>query len=150
MEQVVRVAEEHEVTLAFEPEVNNVVHSAEKGRRLLDEVRSSYLKVVMDAANLFRAGELTRSDEVLDRAFELIGEHIVIAHAKDVKNTGEVVAAGRGALDYDRYLESLRGVGFDGPLILHGLEASEVEGSVALLRARRGKDASGSPEVPVC
>ena len=33
MEQAVRVAEEHEVTLAFEPEVNNVVDSSEKGYR---------------------------------------------------------------------------------------------------------------------
>jgi sugar phosphate isomerase/epimerase len=136
MEQAVRVAEEHEVTLAFEPEVNNVVDSAEKGHRLLNEMRSSRLKVVMDAANLFREGELERSDEVLDKAFELLGKDIVIAHAKDLKNTGEMVAAGLGDLDYDRYLENLRGVRFEGPLILHGLEESEVEGSVAFLHTK--------------
>ena len=141
MEQAVRVAEEHEVTLAFEPEVNNVVDSAEKGNRLLEEMRSSRLKVVMDAANLFREGELPNSDEVLDKAFELLGEEIVIAHAKDVKFTGEVVAAGRGELDYDRYLENLRGVGFEGPLILHGLDESEVERSVAFLQTKLGKSA---------
>jgi sugar phosphate isomerase/epimerase len=136
MEQAVRVAEEHEVTLAFEPEVNNVVDSAEKSRRLLDEIRSSRLKVVMDGANLFHEGELPRADVILDTAFELLGEDIVIAHAKDVKSTGEVVAAGRGELDYDRYLENLRGLGFEGPVILHGLGESEVEGSVAFLRAK--------------
>jgi len=143
MEQAVRIAEEHEVTLAFEPEVNNVVDSAKKGRRLLNEMRSSRLKVVMDAANLSRAGELAHSDEVLDEAFDLLGEEIVLAHAKDVKNTGEVVAAGRGDLDYDRYLENLCAARFDGPLTLHGLEEPEVEGSVAFLRARLG-DACGS------
>jgi sugar phosphate isomerase/epimerase len=136
MEQAVRVAEGHEVTLAFEPEVNNVVDSAEKSRRLLDEMRSSRLKVVMDAANIFREGKLPHLDEILDKAFGLLGEDIVIAHAKDVKSTGEVVAAGRGELDYDRYLENLRGVGFEGPVILHGLGESEVEGSVAFLRAK--------------
>ena len=150
VEQSVRVAEVHEVTLAFEPEVNNVVDSAKRGRLLLDEMQSSRLKVVIDAANLFRAGELAHSDEVLDEAFELLGEDIVIAHAKDVKNTGEVVAAGLGDLDYDRYLWSLRAAGFDGPLILHGLEESEVEGSVAFLRARLGEEASGPSEAPVC
>jgi sugar phosphate isomerase/epimerase len=136
MEQAVRVAEGHEVTLAFEPEVNNMVDSAEKSRRLLDEMRSSRLKVVMDAANIFREGKLPHLDEILDKAFGLLGEDIVIAHAKDVKSTGEVVAAGRGELDYDRYLENLRGVGFEGPVILHGLGESEVEGSVAFLRAK--------------
>jgi sugar phosphate isomerase/epimerase len=141
MEQAIRVAEEHEVTLAFEPEVNNVVDSAEKSRRLVDEIRSSRLKVVMDAANIFRESELPRADEILDKAFELLGEDIVIAHAKDVKSTGEVVAAGRGELDYDRYLENLRGVGFEGPVILHGLGESQVERSVAFLRAKLVKAA---------
>lgn len=133
MEQAVRVAEEHEITLAFEPEVNNVADSAEKGRRLLDEMRSSCLKVVIDGANLFHEGELPRSREILKEAFESLGKDIVIAHAKDLKNTGEAVAAGRGELDYDRYLENLRGVGYEGPLILHGLGESEVEGSLAFL-----------------
>jgi len=136
MERALEIAEEYEVTLAFEPEVNNVVDSAEKGRRLLDEIRSPRLKVVMDAANLFREDELPHADEILDQAFELLGEDIVIAHAKDVKTTSEVVAAGHGGLDYDRCLKNLRGVGFEGPLILHNLEEGEVEGSVAFLRAK--------------
>jgi hypothetical protein len=74
------------------------------------------------------------AEEILDAAFELLGEDVVIAHARDVKNTGEVVAAGRGELDYDWYLENLRGFGFEGPLILHNLEEGEVEGSVSFLR----------------
>jgi sugar phosphate isomerase/epimerase len=142
VEQAVSVAEEYEVTLAFEPEVNNVVASAEKSRRLLDEIRSPRLKVVMDAANLFCEGGLPHADEILDKAFELLDEDIVIAHAKDVMNTGEVVAAGRGELDYDRYLKNLRGVGFEGPLILHNIEEGEVEGSVALLHTKLGENAA--------
>jgi sugar phosphate isomerase/epimerase len=141
MEQVVRVGEKHEVTLAFEPEANNVVASAAKGRRLLDEMRSSRLKVVIDAANLSRGGELRHVEDVLDAAFESIGDDVVIAHAKDVKSTGEVVAAGSGELDYDRYLENLRGVGFEGPLILHGLGESEVDDSVAFLRGKLAEHA---------
>jgi sugar phosphate isomerase/epimerase len=124
----------HKGSLEFDPEVNNVVDSAEKGRRLLDDMQSWRLKVVMDAANLFREGELPHAEEILNAAFELLGEDVVIAHAKDVKNTGEVVAAGRGELDYDWYLENLRGFGLEGPLILHNLEEGEVEGSVAFLR----------------
>ena len=142
VERALEVAEEYGVTLAFEPEVNNVVDSAEKGRRLLDEMRSVRLKVVMDAANLFREGAPPRSDEVLDKAFELLGKHIAIAHAKDVNNTGELVAAGSGELDYDRYLKHLRGVGYESPLILHGLEELEVEGSVAFLHTKIRENAA--------
>ena len=55
MQEALEMAEEHGITLAFEPETNNVVDSAKKGRRLLNEMRSPRLKVIMDAANLFDA-----------------------------------------------------------------------------------------------
>src|SRR5262249_43437450 len=82
--EAVRIAEESRVTLAFEPEVANVVDSARKARHLLDEIGSPSLKVVMDGANLFHAAELPRMREVLDDAFELLGSDIVLAHAKDL------------------------------------------------------------------
>jgi sugar phosphate isomerase/epimerase len=132
------IAEEYEVTLGIEPEVSNVVDSARKARQLLDELRSPYLKIVMDGANLFHAGELPRMQTILAEAFELLGEDIVIAHAKDLTHDGEAgqVAAGTGLLDYDYYLELLYRAGFSGPLILHGLEEKEVAGSVAFLQTK--------------
>lgn len=147
MHVALATAEEHDVTLAFEPEINNIVDSARKGRRLLDEMRSPRLKVVMDAANLFDsedpARQLSRSEDLLYEAFELLGDDIVLAHAKDVKASGEFVAAGKGDLDYDLYLEHLIETGYEGPLILHGLDEVEVEGSVTFLRARlAGKGAT--------
>jgi sugar phosphate isomerase/epimerase len=138
MRQAVDIAEEAGVTLAFEPEVANVVDSARKGRRLLDEVGSTRLKVVMDPANLFHAGELPRMREVLDEAFALLGRDVVLAHAKDLSHDGEAghEAAGRGVLDYDRYLARLKSAGFTGPLILHGLAEGQVGESVAFLRRK--------------
>ena len=140
MQGALEIAEGHGVTLAFEPEINNVVDSAEKGRRLLDEMRSPRLKVVMDAANLFDAEDPARrlscSEEMLDEAFELLGEDLVLAHAKDVKVSGEVVAAGKGDLDYTLYLKRLSGAGYHGPLVVHGLAEAEVESSLAFLRRK--------------
>jgi len=140
MQQALETAEEHSVTLAFEPEVGNVVDSAEKGRRLLDEMRSPRLKVVMDAANLFDARDparrLSRSEEILEEAFELLGEDLLLAHAKDVKGSGEVVAVGKGELDYDLYIKHLNEAGYCGPLVMHGLAEEEVESSLAFLRLK--------------
>jgi sugar phosphate isomerase/epimerase len=140
MQEALETAEKHGVTLAFEPEAANVVDSAEKGRRLLDEMRSPRLKVVMDAANLFDAGDptrrLSRSEEILEGAFELLGEDLLLAHAKDVNGAGEVVAVGKGDLDYDLYLRHLDGAGYGGPLIMHGLAEEEVEGSLAFLQRK--------------
>jgi sugar phosphate isomerase/epimerase len=125
------------VTMAFEPEVNNVVDSATKARRLLDEIGSPYLKVTMDAANIFHAGELARMSEVLDQAFELIGKDVVLAHAKDLSRDGDAghEAAGHGKLDYHRYLSLLQTYGYRGPILLHGLTEAQVPGCVAFLRA---------------
>jgi sugar phosphate isomerase/epimerase len=136
--EAVRIAEETDVTLAFEPEVANVVDTAHKARRLLDEIGSSRLKVVMDGANLFHAGELPRMREVLHEAFELLGKDIALAHAKDLSRDGEAghEAAGTGLLDYDHYLALLRSAGYEGPLILHGLTEAQVDGCVAFLRGK--------------
>jgi sugar phosphate isomerase/epimerase len=140
MQEALETADEYGVTLAFEPEAANVVDSAAKGRRLLDEMRSPRLKVVMDAANLFDAKDptrrLSRSEEILAEAFELLGGDLLLAHAKDVNGSGEVVAVGKGDLDYDLYLKYLNEVGYRGPLIMHGLAEEEVEGSLAFLRRK--------------
>jgi sugar phosphate isomerase/epimerase len=136
--EAIRIAEGANVTLALEPEVTNIVDSAEKARRLLDEIGSPYLKVTMDGANLFHSGELPRMKEVLEHAFALVGRDIIVAHAKDLSRDGEAghEAAGHGLLDYDRYLGLLRQYHFDGPLLLHGLSEAQVPGCVQFLREK--------------
>ena len=138
MREAADIARQVGVVLAFEPEVNNVVDSARNARRLLDEVGSPHLKVTIDPANIFHAGELPRMREILDEAFALLGRDIVLAHAKDLDHDGDAghLPAGHGKLDYDRYLAWLRRCGFTGPLLLHGLSAAQVPGCVAFLRGK--------------
>jgi sugar phosphate isomerase/epimerase len=132
------IARQANVVLAFEPEMSNVVDSALKARRLLDEIASPHLKVNIDPANLFHAGELPRMKEILDEAFTLLGKDMVLAHAKDLDHDGEAghKPAGQGVLDYDRYLALLRKYHFKGPLLLHGLTVAQVPGCMAFLRAK--------------
>ncbi len=136
--KALQIAGRYGVTLGVEPEVSNVVDSAARARRLLDEMGSAHLKIIIDGANLFHAGELSRQREILDEAFELLGAEIVAAHAKDLDRDGRAgqVAAGRGLLDYDHYLRLLRAAGFDGPLILHSLTEEEASGCVKFLRQK--------------
>ena len=140
MKEAIDIAEEHGVILAFEAEVSNVADSARKARRLLDEIGSESLKVVMDGANIFHEGELPRMTEILEEAFDLLGDSVALAHAKDLDRDGEAghLAAGTGLLDYDLYLSLLRGLRDEVPLILHGLEEEQVSKSVSFLRARLG------------
>ncbi|MCS6826612.1 MAG: sugar phosphate isomerase/epimerase [Caldilinea sp.] len=138
MREAVQIAEEHAITLAFEPEVNNVVNTAAKARRLLDEIGSPRLKVVMDGANLFHSGDLPRMREVLEEAFDLLGKDIVLAHAKDLSRDGDAghEAAGTGLLDYDLYLSLLRRAEYRGPIILHSLSEEQVDSCIEFLRGK--------------
>ena len=61
----------------------------------------------------------------------------MLAHAKDVREeNGAIkhVAAGKGSLDYNYYLAEAALDDLSVPLILHGLEAKEVDESVAFVR----------------
>lgn len=138
MKMALEVAEEYNVILAFEPEVSNVIDSAQKSRRLLDEMKSPYLKVVMDGANIFHKGELPNMRKILNEAFELLGEDIVLAHAKDLDRDGEAghLAAGTGLLDYDQYIGLLNEVGYEGAVVLHGLSEEQVPLCVNFLREK--------------
>lgn len=137
MRALVEHAERYDVMLAFEPEVVNVVDSAERAARLIEKVGSPRLRVVMDPANSFRPPMLARMREVLEEAFALLGSHIALAHAKDVRppapGSDECTrpAAGTGVLDYATYARHLRASGYDGGLIMHSLDEAEVPTSKA-------------------
>jgi sugar phosphate isomerase/epimerase len=136
--EAVDIARQANVVLAFEPEMSNVVDSARKARRLLDEIGSPHLKVTIDPANLFHTGELPRMKEILDEAFSLIGKDAVLAHAKDLDRDGEAghKPAGQGVLDYDRYLALLRKYDYKGPLLLHGLTPAQLPSCLQFVRDR--------------
>jgi sugar phosphate isomerase/epimerase len=137
MEKALSVAEKYGVTLGVEPEIGNTINSVAKARRILDEIRSPQLKIVMDGANIFQRGQLPNMRQVLDEAFALLGTEIALAHAKDLDQDGEAghVAAGRGRLDYPYYMELLKASGFEGSIILHALKPSEAEDRLAFVRS---------------
>ncbi|MCB0182686.1 MAG: sugar phosphate isomerase/epimerase, partial [Caldilineaceae bacterium] len=138
LETALAIADEHGVTLAFEPEVNNVIDSPQRARRIIDELGSPRLKVVIDGANIFHQGELPHMTRILTEAIDLLGKDIVLAHAKDLDHDGDAghLAAGTGLLDWELYLRLLRDSGYDGAIILHGLTEAQAPGCVAFLRTK--------------
>ena len=136
VEQAVVAAEHNGVVLGVEPEIGNTINSVDKARRLLDEIQSAHLKIVMDGANIFQRGQLPNMRQVLEEAFALLGSEIALAHAKDLERDGEAghVAAGRGRLDYPYYLELMKKSGFDGAIILHALNPAEARDRLAFVR----------------
>ena len=134
METAIGIADQHDVFLGIEPELANVVDSAQRARALIDQLGSQRLRIVLDPANLF---EVTTPDEqrrTVSAAIDLLADRIVMGHAKDRHADGRFATAGTGVLDYPHYLACLKRVGFNGPLITHGLVADEAAGVAVFLR----------------
>jgi sugar phosphate isomerase/epimerase len=138
MAAAIDFAERFDVDLGIEPELANVVSSAARARRLIDELGSERLRIILDPANLFeRAAENERRD-IIARAVELLADRIAMAHAKDRNPDGSFAVAGRGVIDFVHFVSRLRGAGFDGPLVTHGLAAHEAAGVAVFLRGLTG------------
>jgi len=123
LEWALTEAAERDLVLAVEPEPGNVACDAPAARRLLDEIGADHLKVVLDAANLIGVDGLDRQADIVAEALDLLGPDIVLAHAKDVNASGQVVPPGRGAIDLRTFADTLAESGFDGALVGHGFEA---------------------------
>jgi sugar phosphate isomerase/epimerase len=139
MSRLTAVAEENDVTIAFEPEQANIVDNARKARALIDVLQSKRVKVLIDAANLLNPANVSQQDDVLKEAFDLLGEDIVLAHAKEFSADGQLgnAALGRGVVNFPLYVALLEKAGYRNVLILHGFPEGAIAESLAHLRVVR-------------
>lgn len=125
IEAAVQMAEKAGITLAIESEAANIIDTPENARRVMDEIGSPNLKMILDCANLFHRG-MAHPDhviEVLHHAFELFGKDIVIAHGKDIREGDGIdfCGTGRGIVDFSYVGRMLKELGYMGDMFLHGI-----------------------------
>ena len=133
-EVAVKIAEAHDILLGVEPELANVVDSAPSACRLIQAMASDCVRIVLDPANLFEVADPAERHRLVEEAVDLLGDRIVMAHAKDRMPDGGFATAGKGVIDYVHFLAQLDGAGFDGPLVTHGLAADEAVDVAIFLR----------------
>lgn len=121
------------VSLGIEPEPANVINNASRARLLIDELGSDQLRIVFDPANIVAGDQSRPHADVLSDAFDLLGDRISLAHAKDLDAAGEFCAAGTGVVPWGLYGERLRSSGYSGAVILHSLAIDEIEHAVNVL-----------------
>lgn len=119
------IAERFGVVLAIESEASNIISTPARARRIMDEVGSPNLKMILDCANLFHAGQAYPEHvrRTLDEAFAAYGHDIVAAHGKDIR-AGDGFAfcgTGRGIIDFAYTAKLLEEYGFAGDMFLHGI-----------------------------
>ncbi|MBN3804797.1 sugar phosphate isomerase/epimerase [Paraburkholderia sp. Ac-20336] len=127
------LAEAFDLVLGIEPEPGNVIADARLARRILDEMGSTRLGIVLDAANLLPPEAQPRQNEIVAEAAELLGGSLFLVHAKDIDRHGTVVPAGQGAVDLPAFVARMKAVGYDGPLVGHNFEESDAPGVASYL-----------------
>jgi sugar phosphate isomerase/epimerase len=111
LEELVEEAERWGVYVGLEAANGHLIGTAQELRRMLDEVPSSMIGIVIDPGNLLNESNFDRQDEVIEEAFRLLGERVVTAHAKDRIRAADgrivTVPAGQGAMNYGLYMKLL-------------------------------------------
>ena len=157
IKDLAQVAYDHGAVFVVETYVNNVIGSVEETVRLFAEVDHPGLGLLMDPTNYFEAHNIGRMDEVLKQIFDTLADKILIAHAKDVKLSGEdksekhaaidaaeghtfrgvgeieLPAPGLGVQNYDAYLRRLAEKTPNIPIIIEHLDESDVPRAKAFL-----------------
>ena len=103
MRKVVEYAEKMGVVVGMEPVCTHIVYSAQRARRVLDEIASPNLQIILDPVNLIPDEEYSRAPEIIREAIRILGEDVAVVHIKDFEIAdGKVkaVAAGTGRMDY--------------------------------------------------
>ena len=126
MERLVAIADKYDVYLGIEIEASNIINTPEKAKKIIDELGSSRLRIIMDAANLFLPGTAKRENvrPVIEKAIGLLAPWITLAHGKDIKE-GDGLAftcAGKGIVDFEFFLAELKKAGYRGGMVLHGIK----------------------------
>lgn len=139
MERAILAAEKYDVLLGLETEASNTCNAPEKVRRLIRDMQSDRLRVIMDCANLFSAGTAHKSmaRDVIQKGFDLLGEYVFVAHGKDILE-GDGISftyTGNGIVDFPFFMEQLEKIGYQGGMIIHGTKhESEIGPSVDFMR----------------
>ena len=130
------LAERHGVDLGIEPEQANIVTSAADALRLIGELGSRRLRVVLDPANLFERATAAEARAIVAAAVEATAGHDRHGARQGPRRRGPVRCrrAGRRGLSRLRRA-ACKAAGFDGPLVAHGLSADEAPAVARDLRS---------------
>jgi sugar phosphate isomerase/epimerase len=134
MAKALAIAERYGINLGIEPEQANIVTSANDAIRLIAQMGSKHLRIVLDPANLFERATKDGARKIVADAVETSAGYIAMAHAKDRHADGHFATAGQGVVEFSDFIDRLKATGFDGPLVTHGLSAEEGPGVAAFLK----------------
>jgi len=110
---LVRCAEEEGAILAIEPVCEHIISTPQRAQRMLEEIHSDSLRIILDAVNLLRSDMTNRADDVIEDAIERLGDRVSVLHMKDFidapgQSRPHSIACGTGRMNYESLLALAR------------------------------------------
>lgn len=108
---VVQYAEKTGVILAIEPVWKHIVYNPARAKRVLQEIASPNLQIILDPVNLLDISNYGRQREIVEEAIDVLGDEIAMVHIKDFRAEGGKlvsVGAGLGQMDYTAIMKFIR------------------------------------------
>lgn len=108
---VVRYAEQMGVVIAIEPVWKHIVCNPARARRVLDEIQSPNLQIILDPVNLLDISNYQDQVAIVDEAIDVLGSDVAMVHIKDFQvQDGKLVSvgAGLGQMDYTSLMKFMK------------------------------------------
>ena len=141
LKPVVRYAEECGAVLAVEPVWCHIISTPERAVRMLEELPSENLQIILDAVNLIAPEEANRTEDIIRNAISLLGDRVRILHMKDYLITPEgeldACACGLGSMRYEQLLSFA--AGRDLPMTLENTVPDNAEEARLFLERTAGR-----------
>jgi L-ribulose-5-phosphate 3-epimerase len=136
VKELVEEAEKFGVIVGIEGGISHPIHTPGRMKRLLDLIPSNNLQVVYDPANFISIDNYHNQEAVIQEAFDLFGDRMVIVHAKDFIIEDEqikMVPVGQGLLNYDTLFNLLKKKKPYINILMESTQEPYIDGSLAFL-----------------
>ncbi|MBI3911398.1 MAG: sugar phosphate isomerase/epimerase [Armatimonadetes bacterium] len=124
--------------ILFEPFHRHILGSPERCRAFFDLANEPRLQLVMDPPNFVPDGQIDSLPTLMNRAFDLLGDRVGLAHLKDISQGPDrrvgYPGPGDGVMDYPVYLRRLRNLNRPVDAIIEHVSPDEYAKAVAFVR----------------
>ncbi len=138
---VVRCAEETGAVLAVEPVWYHIISTPERAQRMLEELPSDHLQIILDAVNLISPERAPHAEEIIRDAISRLGDRVRILHMKDFVLTADgkmdACACGLGSMRYEQLLAF--GIAGNLPMTLENTVPENAEAARLYLEQAAGR-----------
>lgn len=127
---MLQTAEDLSVNIAVEPVWDHIIYSNECLEKLIKDMDSKRLKVILDPVNLLNVNNYKKHDDLVKQAFDIYGDRIQVIHAKDYKIEGQEiveVSHGTGVYEYGFLTEMVKQGPESMDILLENADVSDIQ-----------------------